>query len=159
MLYMVGPLIFIPLWAYHMCDWWLLFGVIVSYVGSSSAGQYSSGIFLFWCYCIGFWIHNGFNIHHHTTFYFLCAGTAYMTWHLADTIRMDCARRSLIDSSELYYSAVRQNKIMTFQLDSFNNLVWTAADISAVMDRSLLQLKPHVMLLVLSNIVIKAFTY
>ena len=80
----------IPLWAYHMSDWWLLFGIAVSYIGISSAGQYSSGIFLFCCYCIGFWIHNGFDIHHYTTFCFLCAALAYMTWHLADTIRIGC---------------------------------------------------------------------
>ncbi len=159
MLYMTGPLVIIPLWAYHVGDWWLLFGIVFSYIGSRSAGKYSNGIFLFGCYCIGFWIHNGVHIHHYTTFYFLCAALAYMTWHLADTIRTGCARQSLIDSSEVFYAAVSQNRLMIVPVDSSQNLMWTAEQTSEIMGRSLLQLKSHLTVLVICNIFARAFEY
>src|SRR6266403_1432797 len=73
LLYTVGPIILIPLWAYHVRNWFLLIGVAISYLATVSAGQYSRIVFLFGCYWIGFLIHSGFSVRHYTTFYFFCA--------------------------------------------------------------------------------------
>jgi len=130
MLYIVAPLIIIPLWAYHMGNWWLLAGIAVSYLASDSAGKASRSIFVFGCYCIGFWIHNGFSIYHYTTFYFVCALWGYMLWQLADTIREGCARQSLIESSKLFDEAIAQNRLRIVPLDSSQEMILTAEDIS-----------------------------
>ena len=87
MLYQVAPLLIIPLWAYHVGNWWLLAGIAASFVGSAEAGQYSRATLLFGCYCIGFWIHYGFSIYHYTTFYFFCASWGYMLWNLAESVK------------------------------------------------------------------------
>src|SRR5438128_10927388 len=160
MLYMVAPLVIIPLWAYHVGNWWLLVGIPVSYAASRSAGKTSRGIFAFGCYCIGFWIRNGFSIYHYTTFYFCCALWGYMLWQLADTVRESCARQSLIKSPKLFAEAVAQNRLRIVPLDSSQELILTAEDISfATAPRVVRQLKPVMTLLVVSNIVAEAFRY
>jgi hypothetical protein len=155
LLYMAAPAVLIPLWAYHMGDWWLLIGIGVSYMATFSAGQYSRAAFYFSCYCIGFWIHKGFNFYGYTTFYFFCALWGYLLWHLADTLRMGCARRSLIESAELYNAAVADNRIRIVRLDPSHNLMLTSEDMA---NPALLPLEPNVTLLVMSNIVVEAFT-
>jgi hypothetical protein len=154
LLYQVAPVVVVPLWAYHVGTWWLLFGIAFSYLGSALAEQYSRSIFLFGCYCLGFWIRNGFNSHDYTTFCFLCASSGYMLWHLADTVRTSCARQSLISSPTVFNAAVAQDRLTIVQLDSSQ----PGERHSAVM-RDQLQLKPFVPLLVLSNIVAEAFRY
>ena len=158
LLYQVAPVVLVLLWAYHIGTWWLLFGIAFSYLGSASAGKYSRNIFLFGCYCLGFWIRNGFNTHDYTTFYFLCASSGYMLWHLADTVRTSCARQSLISSPTVFDAAVAQDGLTIVHLDSSHQVIWTNDIHSAVM-RDQLELKPFVTLLVLSNIVTEAFRY
>lgn len=160
MLYVVAPLVIIPLWAYTVGDWWLLVGIAVSYVASRSAGKTSRAIFLFGCYCIGFWIHNGFSIYHYTTFYFFCALWGYILWQVADTVREGCARQSLIESPKLFDEAIAQNRLRIVLLDSSQEMILTAEDISfATAPRVVRQLKPIMTLLVVSNIVVEAFRY
>jgi hypothetical protein len=159
MLYTVAPLIIISLWAYHVGNWWLLAGIAVSYVASASAGQASRIIFVFNCYCIGFWIHNGFSIYHYTTFYFFCALWGYMIYQLADTVQTSCARQSLIKSSKIFDEAITQNRLRIVQLDSSQKAILTAEDISLAVTNNLLELKPLLTFLVVTNIIAEAFMY
>jgi hypothetical protein len=158
LLYMAGPLIFTPLWAYQVRNWWLLIGIPVSYLATASAGRYSRMIFYFGCYWVGFVIHNGFSVFHFTTFYFFCAVCGYMLWQLADTTRMACARRSLIDDHEIYDDALAGGRLRVIRLDSLQQPMLTSEDITAFSSGSgLSPLKPSPSVLVVSNLVIEAF--
>jgi hypothetical protein len=160
LLYMVGPLIFISLLAYHLKNWLFLVGIPISYLATVSAGQYSRIVFYFGCYWIGFLIHNGFNVYHYTTFYIFCALSGYLLWQLADTARLGCARRSLIESNDLYDDAIAENRIRIVRLDSSQHAILTPEDITAAFTgRDLSPLKPFPTVLVISNVVGEAFTY
>jgi len=160
MLYMVAPIIIVPLWARHVANWWFLVGIAISYVASLSAGSYSRSIFIFACFCIGFWVRNGFSFYHYTTFYFFCAMCGYILWQVADTVRTSCARQSLVKSAKVFEEAIAQNRLRIVQLDSSQDMIMTAEDISfSTTDKFLLPLKPLLTVLVISNNVAEAFTY
>jgi hypothetical protein len=159
LLYMAGPLIFVPFLAYHTKSWWLLIGIPASYLGIVSAGRSSRLIYYFGCYWIGFLLHHGFSIFDYTTFCFLCAACGYLLWHLADTARMSCARRSLIDSDDIYYNAVAENRLRIIRLDSTGHEILTSEDFDAFVSTGVLPLKPFPAVLVFSNIAGEAFTY
>src|SRR5437667_11720035 len=61
LLYRAGPVIFVPLWAYHVRNWGVLIGIAVSYLAPASAGRHSGLIFYFGCYWTVFVIHNVFS--------------------------------------------------------------------------------------------------
>jgi len=160
LLYIAGPLIFIPLWAYRVGNWWLLIGIPVSYLATASAARYSPLIFCFGCYWVGFVIRYGFSASHLTTFYFLCAVYGYLLWQFADTMRMACARQSLIDSEELYNDALAEGRLRIIRLDALRQPILTPEDITAFSGGSgLLPLKPFSPVLVFTNLFIEAFTY
>jgi hypothetical protein len=119
MLYTVAPLIIVPLFAYHAGNWWLLIGIAVSYLASFSAANRSKIIFLFACFCTGFWIFSGFSIYQYITFYFFCALWGYMLFQMAESAQTEYAIQSLIESPELFNEAVAQNKIMVIRRDGF----------------------------------------
>src|SRR5438132_32936 len=80
-----GPLILIPLWAYHERNAWLLIGISISYLGSFSAAFNSKLIFLFLMLCIGVWLKAGFSFHQYITFFFFCAAFGYLFFELAES--------------------------------------------------------------------------
>ena len=100
-LYQIGPLLLIPLWAYHESNWWLLIGIGVSWVASFSAASRSKLFFLFACLCIGLWIHSGFSIYQYITFYFFCALWGYMFFQMAEVAEQEYAT-CLIENPELF---------------------------------------------------------
>jgi hypothetical protein len=110
--YMAAPLIIIPLWSYHVGNWWLLVGIVISYAASFSAANGSKIIFLFACFCAGFWILSGFSIYQYITFYFFCALWGYTLFRMAESAQTEYAIQSLIESPELFNEAIAQNKIM-----------------------------------------------
>ena len=65
MAYMAAPLVVVPLWAYHVGDWWVLMGILFSAWGTYSGIAKSCGtpkplilpcvIFPLWAYMSGFW--------------------------------------------------------------------------------------------------------
>jgi hypothetical protein len=159
LLYIVGPLIFVPLLAYRTNNWWFLIGIATSYLGTASAGKYSRLIYYFGCYWTGFLIQHGFSVFHYTTFYFLCAAYGYLLWHLADTMRMGCARQSLIDREDIYENAIIKNRLRIIKLDLAGHEITTSADFAAFEDTRLLPLVSFPTVLVFSNILIEAVTY
>jgi len=158
LLYIAGPLIVIPIWSYHAGNWFFLIGIVFSYVASQSAAQADLIVSIFACYWIGFLVHSGFNFYHYTTFYFFCASYGYLTWQLADTVRMSCARRSLVDNEAIYDNALIDDRLRIIRLDSSGNELLNDDDFAAFAG-GLSPLKPFPMLLVFSNIVIEFFTY
>jgi hypothetical protein len=155
LLYVAAPPIIIPLWAYHVGNWWFLIGIAVSYNLSFSAGKFSKTIFGFACFCIGFWIHCGVSIAQYITFYFACALWGYMLWHLADIARMACARQSLIDSPRLFNWAVSQDTIRVVRLEMMEA---EGASLAAT-GRFPLPMYSDIPVRVISNIVLESFNW
>lgn len=86
LLYMIGPLVIIPCWAYSNGNYYLLFGILFSWLGSyASLNKSLKGfIFVFQLICIGFWIKSEFSIHQYITFFFFCTLGGYLTAQIAD---------------------------------------------------------------------------
>jgi hypothetical protein len=81
--HMFVPLIAIPYLAYYLGSWFLLFGILFSFVGSICAARELPIIYLFTCLCIGFWLRYGFDIHQYITFYFFCSLWGHLTCLIA----------------------------------------------------------------------------
>jgi len=119
MLYSFAPLLFIPLWAYIESNWWLLIGIIISFIATRFSAkliynekrQNSIGGFLFIA-CIVLWIYLG--IHNYYTFFTLSALWGFMFFQIADNVEKEYAIQMLIENSEIFDKAIAQNKIMIF---------------------------------------------
>jgi len=117
MFYMVAPAIFIPLWAWHEHNWWLLLGIAVSFVGNSTAAQlthnqekqYSLASILFIFSAIS-WYRCG--IHNYYTFFPLCALWGLMFFMIADNAEEEYALQSLVENPDVFKDAIARNKIM-----------------------------------------------
>lgn len=112
LLYIVGPLILIPLWAYRERNAWLLIGIPISYLGSFSAAFNSKLIFLFLMLCIGVWFKAGFSFHQYITFFFFCALFGYLFFQLAESTQNEYALQSLIERPEIFDRAIAEHRIM-----------------------------------------------
>ena len=102
-LYMIAPLLVIPYWAYFNDNWYLLFGIPFSYLGSYSSfsPRLKSFIFLFTIVCIGVWIGTGFSIHQYITFFFFCSLWGYLITQIAEEYDQESKRGTLENDSEL----------------------------------------------------------
>jgi hypothetical protein len=160
-LYTFAPLVGIPAWAYHAGDWWLLAAIPMTYLAILSAAQLSRVSFYLLCYGIGFWLSHGFDIHQRTTFFILCALTAYVLFQLATALELSCARQALLFSHEIYDEARAEGRIRLVSIDPVSHhAILTHDDIAAaISDKALGELKPLTPLLVATNIVGEAFTY
>ena len=111
MLYLVAPIVIIPIWAYHEGNWWLLFGIIVACVIAPQLAQRKGHLFgglllltsaLFW-YLMG--------IHSYYTFYSVCALWSYMFFQIADNSQAAFAMRSLVESPDIFAEAIAERRI------------------------------------------------
>lgn len=110
-LYLVAPLIIVPLWAYHERNWWLLAGVGIASLISPQLAQrkgHSIGA-LFLLACLIFWLSKG--IHNYYTFFSLCALWGYMFFQMADSAQAEYAMQSLIEDSDLFGRAIAEKRI------------------------------------------------
>lgn len=117
LLYTVAPIIFIPLWAWHERNWWLLFGIIVSAIGSQIARlliynkqklNSIGGFLLFVCVlCWGL-----LGIRNYYTFFPLCALWGLMFFMIADNAEEEYALQSLVENPDVFKDAIARNKIM-----------------------------------------------
>jgi len=112
LLYMLAPLILIPIWAYHERNAWLLIGIPVSYIASYSAAAHSKLIFLFLMLCLGVWFGAGFSFHKYITFFFFCALFGYMCFEWAESTQNDYALQSLIEHPDIFDRAIAEHRIM-----------------------------------------------
>ena len=111
MLYLVAPLVTVPVWAYHEGNWWLLAGVVIASLISPQLAQrrgHSIGA-LFLLACLVFWFSKG--IHNYYTFFSLCAVWGYMFFQMADGAPTDYAMQSLIEDPGLFNKAVAEKRI------------------------------------------------
>lgn len=102
LLYLVAPVLVIPVWAYHERNWWLLLGIVVASLiapqlaqrrGSSIGGLLllASLIFIFTK-----------GLHNYFTFFSLCALWSYFFFRLAEAVQIESAKQTLIDSPESF---------------------------------------------------------
>ena len=97
MLYMVGPLVVIPILAYRADNYYLLFGIAFSYFASFTtvSGILKGFIPLFLLLCLGFWLSQGFSIYQYVTFFFFCSLSGYVLAAIADAYNSENRRASL----------------------------------------------------------------
>ncbi|MEI7508148.1 MAG: tetratricopeptide repeat protein [Flavobacterium sp.] len=110
--YLFAPLIIVPIVAYYQENWWLLFGIIFSYVASYSISRKSKIFQLFTPIIVAYWIINGFNFNQNLTFFYFASTWGYVFFVIADRLQFVFALHSLIESSELFDNAVENNKII-----------------------------------------------
>jgi hypothetical protein len=110
-LYLVAPLVMVPLWAYHEGNWWLLPGVVIASLISPQLAQrkgHSIGA-LFLLACLIFWLSKG--IHNYYTFFSLCALWGYVFFQMADSAQAEYAMQSLVEDSGLFSRAIAEKRI------------------------------------------------
>jgi len=112
LLYMLAPLILIPIWACRERNAWLLVGIAVSYIASYSAAARSKLVFLFLLLCIGVWLKAGFSFHQYITFFFFCALCGYLFFQLAESTQNEYALQSLIERPDIFNRAMAEHRIM-----------------------------------------------
>lgn len=122
LLYKVAPIVFIPLWAWHERNWWLLIGIVVSDIATRTAArliynekkQNSIGAILL-IISIVCWFR--FGIHSYYTFFALSALWGLMFFLIADNAEKEYAMQSLIENPEVFEDAIAQNKIIVVRKD------------------------------------------
>ena len=81
-LYALAPFIVVPLLAYALGNWLLLFGILFSFGGSNSRGVGVVGLLT--CVAIGCWLKMGFDIHQYVTFFYFCSLWGCVMWACAE---------------------------------------------------------------------------
>jgi hypothetical protein len=117
MLYLVGPFIIVPVWAYLERNWWLLLGIVVSVIATRVAAwqiyfpqrKNSIGGFLLFA-SIASWFFDG--IHNYWTFFLLSALWGFVLFIIADNTERKYATETLVENSELFDNAIAQRRIM-----------------------------------------------
>lgn len=97
LLYSIGPLLLVPYFAFRFGNWWLLFGIPISYLATLGAQTKAPPFYLALLVCIGFWIKSGFSIHQYITFFFLCAAWGHLMWMFAEAYDQE-SKRGTIDN-------------------------------------------------------------
>ena len=105
-LYQIGPLLLVPLWAYHERNWWLLIGIAVSWVATARTANSAAvvlkgktvGGFLGFL-CLVSWISLG--IHNWFTFFSLCAMWGCLLFQMAEAAEQEYAT-CLVENPELF---------------------------------------------------------
>ncbi len=127
MLYMVAPVVLIPILAYHADNWWLLFGIAFSYLftffatwgNNKQSGKWMSNlIYYFFIYFVVNWIRNGFHFYDYATFFFFCSLWGTFFFKVADQVQFDYALQMLTENEQLFNMAVGKNQIMIIHKDA-----------------------------------------
>ncbi len=117
LLYQIGPLVLVPLWAYYESNWWLLVGIAVSWVATARTARSASvvlkgktvGGFLGFL-CLVLWISLG--IHNCFTFFSLCAVWGCLLFQMAEAAEQEYATQCLLENPELFDWAMARGMIM-----------------------------------------------
>lgn len=108
--YWLSPLIVVPIGAYFADNWWLLFGVLFSYLGSMTASM--KLIFAPILYCIGEAISRHWHFKDYDDFFILCMLWGYFWTKIAEAYQQEGAKFDLMSKPELYNLAVEKNRII-----------------------------------------------
>jgi hypothetical protein len=114
-LYSFFPLLAVSVVAYIAKDWWFLFGIFISYLGSYSSAKESKAIIWFTCFCAGLWLYAGFSIHQYVTVYYICALWGYTICKTADEFQYSKALLTLVENRRMFDSAILKDEILVVQ--------------------------------------------
>jgi hypothetical protein len=117
MLYMIVPIIVIPILAIMKGNWYLLFGILFSYGASFSAtwaplispGSTKGRSSIIAMLLVGStvrWLVSGFHFFDLTTFYFVCVFWGYLFFEIADNTQDEYALQMLTESPRLFDNAI-----------------------------------------------------
>ena len=109
LLYAVVPIIAIPIFAYRVGNWWLLFGVLFSYYGTVSAPTKSSLVIPATLGMIVFWIFQGFSIYQYVTFFYFCALWGFLMYRFAEAYDQE-RKRGTLDNDEDFMRHYQESK-------------------------------------------------
>ena len=114
MSYMVAPATFIPIWAWHEQNWWLLIGIVVSFIGTIIAAQLAEGAYSLAAILLIFlgisWFRCG--VHNYYTFFPLCALCGLIFFMMADEAEKEFALQSLVKNPDVFEDAIARDAIM-----------------------------------------------
>jgi hypothetical protein len=115
---MVGPLLFVPYWAYSNDNWYLLFGILFSWFASYTtfSPRLRSFIFLFTMLCVGVWFKTGFSIHQYITFFFFCSLGGYLLAQIAEQYDQEGKRGTLENDEEMMQHLKSNPNYLTEQM-------------------------------------------
>lgn len=131
-LYMVAPIIIVPLWAYHQSDWWLLLGIAFSYTFTFFAIYTTATIpirfrwlkniiIFFTLFSIGYWFKNSFHIQDYLTFFYFCSLWGSALFQMAESTQKHYAKQALVKNSDLFYTAIAEEKITIIKVREETN--------------------------------------
>ena len=98
--YQFGPLIIFPYFAYHFDNWYLLFGILFSWLGSFSVFNFKSYMGIFLILAIITWIRVGFNFHQYVTFFFFSSLFGYIVTTMAESYDQESKKGTLENDAE-----------------------------------------------------------
>ena len=107
------PLLFIPIFAYLLNNWWLLFGILIYLI---TAGFKERNIVpftgLFTLFCIVYWFVNGFSFYQNTTFFFLCALYINTIISIGRRLQKKWAKQNVLYLKDLYHKLLLKENIV-----------------------------------------------
>ena len=109
LLYLVAPILFIPVWAYHERNWWLLLGIVIACLIAPQLAQRKGNLIggLILLASVVFLFAKGF--HNVFTFFSLCALWSYFFFQLAEAVRTEGTTHTLIRSPERFRQEIASN--------------------------------------------------
>ncbi|WP_426667556.1 hypothetical protein ACPPVU_16155 [Mucilaginibacter sp. McL0603] len=117
-MYTAGPLVLVTFFAFHFSNWWLLFGILFSYLGSvSGAWKYHIPVYLM-LYFIGEAIWGHWHFKDYDDFFFICMFWGYFWFRYADEHQNIFAKHDLLDNAEIYDRAIRNKKLIVLKVKS-----------------------------------------
>lgn len=110
-MYYFVPFIVLSILAYSYSNWYTLFGVAVSFLGSYLGAKESKLPFLLTIICLGWWTSDSFHLRSYPMFYLVCLWWGYMWFHIASTAETEYAKYELLTDPDLYYNLAENEKL------------------------------------------------
>jgi hypothetical protein len=122
-MYIVAPLVLVPFFCYHFNNWWLLFGIPFSYVGSvSGAWKIHIPAYLM-LYFIGEAIAGHWHFKDYDDFFYICLLWGYLWFRYANEYQRIQAHASLLNHDQVYYDAVKSKKLIVLKVESEDDML------------------------------------
>ena len=116
-LYMFAPFILVPFLAYKISNWWVLFGIPISFLFSYAAIRGPKLILFFLAVWIGVWIWSDYVLFEYFTIFYFCALWGHLFYSLADRSQYKFAIRAVVEDPFLFEQCIETNRIMIVRCD------------------------------------------
>ena len=96
--YFIVPLVLIPLVAYHFTNWYLLFGIALSYLSTMIEGR--KIIKWIYAYCLiyfsWYWYDFGFHLNEYANLFGLCVFWGSLSYYIISDIEKGCVKKEIL---------------------------------------------------------------